>query len=91
MLHRRRWSWAALALAVLLIVPGCLGPNHSVMHLSKWNRSFESDWAQEGVFLVCFPAYIVCAVGDMLIFNSIQWWSGENPISRPDAPGDARL
>ena len=76
------WAGAALA-ACLLLSPGCIGPGNATAHLAKWNVSFESKWSQEGIFIVCFPAYIVTGLGDLLIFNSIQWWTGTNPISRP--------
>jgi hypothetical protein len=31
--------------------------------------------------------YGICILGDALIFNSIQFWGGENPISAPMADG----
>jgi hypothetical protein len=80
----RKWCWVLVTLAVLVILPGCLGPGNAAGHLGKWNKTqFETKWAQEGVFILVFPAYLVCGVGDILIFNSIQWWTGENPISSP--------
>ena len=89
MKRRRSWSWPAVALLALLMLPGCLGPNHATGHLAKWNFEFENKWAREGVFLVCLPAYVVFAVGDMVIFNSIQWWSGDPFISRPVPKNDS--
>jgi Domain of unknown function (DUF3332) len=77
-----------LALAVLFCFAGCLGPNHAVGHLYQWNDSFENKWAKEGIFIVALPAYAIFALGDNLIFNSVQWWSGNNPISRPTKHGD---
>ena len=88
MKSRRTCGWAAIALAVLLTFTGCIGPNHAVGHVAKWNMEFENEWAREGIFLVSLPAYAIFAVGDILIFNSIQWWSGENPISRAGTADD---
>jgi len=85
MRRRRSWTWATLALVMLLAFPGCLGPNHAVGHLAKWNMEFENKWAREGIFLLVLPGYVLFGVGDVLIFNSIQWWSGENPLSRPSS------
>ena len=76
-----------VALAVLFCFTGCLGPNHAGGHLAQWNDSFENKWAKEGIFLLVLPAYAIFGVGDVLLFNSIQWWSGENPISRPERHG----
>jgi len=92
---RQRSLTGSLALVLVMVMtlalPGCLGPNHSVGHLARWNMEFENRWAREGVFLVCFPVYLLLGLGDILIFNPIQWWSGENPISRPDRPGPMAL
>jgi len=87
---RSKKGLLTLALAVLFCFAGCLGPNHAVGHMYQWNDSFENKWAKEGVFVVTFPVYLILAAGDALIFNSIQWWSGVNPISRPtkDGQGD---
>lgn len=79
---RRTWAWVVLAIALLVFAPACLGPNHAVGHVAKWNLEFEGKWAQEGMFLVLFPVYVIFSVGDLLIFNSWQWWTGVNPISR---------
>jgi len=73
----------AFALASIFSLSGCLGPNHAGGHLAQWNDSFENKWAKEGVFLVVLPAYALFGMGDVLIFNSWQWWSGKNPLSRP--------
>lgn len=72
-----------LALASIFSLSGCLGPNHAGGHLAQWNNSFENKWAKEGIFLLVLPGYALFGMGDVLIFNSWQWWSGQNPISRP--------
>ena len=76
-----------LALAMVFCFSGCLGPNHAGGHLAQWNNSFENKWAKEGIFLLVFPGYVLFGLGDVVIFNSVQWWSGSNPISRPGQTG----
>lgn len=72
-------------LAVMLLTTACLGPNNTTGRLMKWNRSIESKWGSEAVFFVIFPAYLITSLGDVLIFNSIQWWTGKNPVDPPAA------
>jgi len=67
----------------LLAFTSCLGPNHATGHMFKWNGSIENRWGRSIVFVVCLPVYFITSLGDSLIFNSIQWWTGDNPISRP--------
>lgn len=86
---RKRGTRALAALlALLLTTTACLGPNNTTGRLMKWNRSFENKWGQEVVFFVIFPAYIITALGDTLIFNSCQWWSGKNPVDPPSGPAN---
>lgn len=78
---RRRTALGLLSL--LLVLGGCLGPGHATARLYDVNQRVENKWAREGVFLVFLPGYLVCSLGDNLIFNSVQWWTGENPIDPP--------
>jgi hypothetical protein len=76
---------AATFAAVLMLgslTPGCYGPFNATRNLWKWNGSIEGKWGQEGVFLLCsiIPVYGLFMLGDALIFNSIQFWGGDNPI-----------
>jgi hypothetical protein len=71
-----------LLLAFLAVHPGCYGSFGLTKSLHDWNGNMESDWAGEGVFLlfVIVPVYGVTMVVDAVIFNSIEFWSGDNPI-----------
>lgn len=88
-MHRKRNTrLMGLTLAALLVCASCLGPNHAVGHLAKWNSEIDGKWGNEVCFVLLLPVYVVFAVGDQVVFNSIQWWTGKNPISRPGAePG----
>ena len=80
-----------LAVGLLAVLTSCLGPNHATGHLFKWNAEIGNRWGRSAVFILVLPAYLVTAVGDQLIFNSIQWWSGDNPISRPGGDADGKV
>ena len=52
------WAVLVVGLCVVLFSVGCLGHNHATGRLFKFNvTSFENKWAQEGMFLLMFPAY----------------------------------
>ena len=75
------------AAALTLGATGCLGPNNAARSLLNWNATAtEYDLANEAIFigLVWVPVYELALLGDVLVFNTIEHWSGENPI---DAPG----
>lgn len=78
----------ALLVAGILLT-GCTGPFQLTKNLHKWQTNVSEDrWAEEVVFLGCaiFQVYSICCLGDALIFNSIEFWGGENPIKSASAP-----
>jgi hypothetical protein len=75
----------ALAAAVLALglFSSCLGPDKLFNKLHDWNlRATENRWANEGIFLVLtiIPVYGLAYVADIVVLNSIEWWSGDNPM-----------
>lgn len=77
---------AALALSAGLVTPACLGPNHAFEGIRNWNAELsEQDWINEVVFLglTIVPVYSFAYLGDILLFNTIDYWSGGNPIGEP--------
>jgi hypothetical protein len=81
-----------LAAAALMGTVGCTGPFKLTKKLHAWHTSQEDRWVDEIVFLACviLPFYAVCTIGDAIIFNSIEFWGGENPIASIDN-GDERV
>ena len=68
-------------------IGGCYGPFRLTSKLHHWNGQVsQKKFVNELVFLgMCIiPAYEICILGDGLIFNSIEWWGGRNPISMKD-------
>ena len=76
-------SCAVVALCVLSICTGCLGPNHATARLAHFNNDIDNRWVKQGAFMVMLPGYVGCSVGDMLIFNPILWLTGSHPIDPP--------
>ena len=75
----------------------CYGPFRLTQKLHAWNGTLGDKWINELVFfaLVVIPAYGLCTLGDAIIFNSIQFWTGSNPIAdggiEPQLPRTQRL
>jgi len=81
MRYRRRLG--ALAVAVALLGSGCFGSFNLTRKLYQWNDTVSQDkWIKEVVFivLVWVPVYGLATLGDAVLFNTIEFWSGENPI-----------
>ena len=73
------------------ILSGCYGPFRLTTKLHQWNGNVSNKkFVNELVFLgLCIlPAYGLCTLGDVLIFNSIEFWGGQNPITMKDGQID---
>ena len=87
MIKHRKKSWMLGALCAGLLCASCLGPNHATGRLFRWNAELDGKWGNEGAFLLLIPVYAVFSLGDVVIFNSIYWWTGDNPIAPPAGDG----
>jgi hypothetical protein len=77
----------ALAAGLSLTFTSCIGPNNAFNSVGSWNsRLSDSKFLNELAFLGLniIPVYGLALFGDYLIFNSIEFWGGENPISKPE-------
>ena len=75
----------ATALASSLFVSSCLGPNNAQNAINNWNADLtEMNWLNEVLFIIPF-AWVqgIAWLGDIVIFNTIEYWSGDNPIGDP--------
>lgn len=63
---------------------GCWGSFSLTGKVYDWNGTFGSKWASWGVFLVfiILPVYGTLLFLDAVIFNTIEFFSGNNPIKR---------
>ena len=77
---------AGLLACIGLLTPSCLGPNNAFRSVHNWNAEVsDQDAVNEIIFIamVIVPVYGVALLGDYLIFNTIEYWSGDNPINDP--------
>ncbi len=87
----RKAICAAMAATLLLGAgvagAGCFGPFRLSKRLHKWNgRVSEDRWGKEIIFftLCAIGVYPVCLTIDALVFNSIEFWTGNNPLEGND-------
>jgi hypothetical protein len=81
------WKKGALAgvLCAAMLTASCYGPFNLTRRVHHWNGEVGGKWAQEGVFLVfiILPVYGIATLADAVIFNSVEFWTGDNPIDPP--------
>ncbi|MBC9795190.1 DUF3332 domain-containing protein [Sinomicrobium weinanense] len=71
-------------LSLSLLCSSCLGSFSAFNNLKDWNHTIsDSKFVNNLVFwgLNIIPVYGLFFLGDALIFNVIEFWSGSNPIA----------
>lgn len=73
----------ALVLCAGLMASSCIGSFGLFNRTVKWNQNIGNKFANELVFLALniVPVYEVCYLADVLVINSIEFWSGNNPMA----------
>lgn len=71
-----------VALASSMLFTSCIGSFKLTNKVLSWNHQIGNKFVNELVFvgLWILPVYEISAIADALIINSIEFWSGTNPI-----------
>ena len=88
--HKFRCILSVLLALTIGISPlaGCMGHMGLTQKVKKVNlRTVENRWGREGIFLGfhIFWVYRISGLVDLLVLNSIEFWSGENPVTNQPA------
>ncbi|MBQ3844632.1 MAG: DUF3332 domain-containing protein [Bacteroidales bacterium] len=73
----------SLALASTLFLSSCIGSFGLTNKYHEWNESVSNKFVNEIIFFFSWPipVYPVCMLADMLVLNSIEFWTGSNPVA----------
>ena len=83
----KRLISAVLAMAVAMVsLQGCYGKMALTKKVYKINGEVSDKYLRSLVtwVLVIVPVYEVSALADFVLFNTIEFWSGKNPIASAD-------
>lgn len=89
---RKHIASIALGLALAMGVQGCYGSFALTRKVWKWNGSL-GHGVDEAVFLVLniIPVYGAVAFVDAIVLNSVEFWSGKNPMDASLVKGDKKM
>ncbi|MCB5259955.1 MAG: DUF3332 domain-containing protein [Candidatus Cloacimonetes bacterium] len=76
-------SMALVAIILTVGVAGCFGNFAATRKVYEFNESFGNKWMNQIMFWVLsfVPVYNVAAFADVVLFNTIEFWTGSNPIA----------
>ena len=74
---------AAVLLSGSLMFSSCIGSFGLTNKLFSWNKGVGEKWVNEVVFVAfcILPVYEVSLIADALVINSIEFWTGSNPMA----------
>lgn len=73
--------FVAVALILGVIGTSCIGPFNLSNKLLSWNQTVaDNKFVNAIVFFVLTPVYGITLFADAVLFNSIEFWTGDNPI-----------
>ncbi len=80
-------SLIALALAAAFTLTACYGSYSLTNKLYKWNGTLGNKWLNSCVHFILWviPVYEICiGLVDGLVLNTVEFWTGSNPIASSD-------
>ncbi len=83
MKRKTRLAAVAVLLSSSVMFSSCIGSFSLFNKLKTWNHSVGDKWINEVVFFALWivPAYEIAMLVDVLVLNTIEFWTGDNPAS----------
>ena len=80
---KKSFKFSALLLAATILLSSCIGSFGLTSKVKNWNDSLGDKFVNELVFfcMLCVPIYEVSMLADLVVFNSIEFWTGDNPVA----------
>ncbi len=73
----------AATLTSSILFSSCIGSFNLSNKLLSWNKGIDSKFVNELVFIALWivPVYEIAMLADILVINSIEFWTGDNPVA----------
>ena len=81
--EKTRMTVLCAVLSGSLLCTSCIGSFGLWNNLKDWNQSIGNKFVNEVVFLAfhLIPVYEVAYIADVIVLNSVEFWSGSNPLA----------
>ncbi len=68
--------------AVAVSLSGCVGSNAVTGYVMGFNlKAVDNRYARGGLNMLLAPVYGVAIAADYIVFNSLEFWTGKNPLN----------
>jgi len=74
---------ALLLASMLLTSAGCYGSFSLTKKMYNWNGTFGDKFVESAIMwvFIIVPVYPVCSFIDLFALNTIEFWTGSNPVA----------
>jgi len=83
-----------IVLSSSLLLTSCIGSFSAFNGIREWNESAtDNKFANELIFIALWiiPVYQIASLGDLVVFNAIEFWDGTNPIAMNDGDSETKI
>lgn len=72
----------AMVTVLASTMAGCIGSNAVTTKVMQFNlEAVDNRYARGGLNILLAPVYALTVASDTIVFNSIEFWAGKNPIN----------
>ena len=80
----------AVLFSAAILCSSCIGSFGLTRKVYNWNNSLGDKWMNELAFVALniIPVYPIATFADVIVLNSIEFWTGSNPMA---ATGEVKV
>lgn len=94
MKNLKRALFGVLAAVILATTTGCYGSFELTRSVYQWNgKATDNKWANSIIMwgLLIIPVYEFCAFVDFVVLNTVEFWTGSNPLAMNEGESDTQI
>ena len=82
---KKHFKLTALLLSATILLTSCIGSFGLTNKVLDWNKSVGDKFVNELVFIALHivPVYEISIFIDVVVLNSIEFWTGDNLVAEP--------
>jgi len=77
-----------------VLFTSCIGSFSAFNGLREWNQNATNNkFGNEIIFIALWiiPVYQIASLGDLVIFNTIEFWDGKNPLAMSEGESETEI
>lgn len=83
----------AVIVIMIVLLTSCYGSFNLTKKLYQWNGTVGDKFINTLVFygLIIVPVYEIASLADFVVFNTVEFWSGKNPVTMAEGESETKI